>query len=82
MMTTRPALAPTARTIDAIDAGLLALNADLGTVSAEVYLISRDAMYAGVRGATMHLRLGRIERAAAILDGMRDDLWTVGLPVK
>lgn len=77
-MTTNTA-APLPRTVEAIDDALLNLHHDLNTVIAEVYVITRDAMLAAVRGATMHLRYGRIERAAEIVEGITADLHLVGL---
>lgn len=69
----------TARTIEDIDNALTEIHHALNTVTAPAYLVTRDAMLAGVRGATMHLRFGRIERAAAIVDCMRSDLHLIGL---
>jgi hypothetical protein len=73
--------APVARTIEAIDQGLIDLHQDLWAsekAAHELFMVHRDAMLAGVRGATMHLRFGRIERAAEILDAMREDFARFG----
>jgi hypothetical protein len=74
----------TAATVDrdpiAIDDALIALNHDLNAVVTDHPVIAthRDAMLAGVRGAVMHLHYGRIERAASIIDCIRDDMARLG----
>lgn len=78
MTTTSTAPAPIARTVEDIDTALIEIHHSLHTVTAPAHLVMRDAMLAGVRGATLHLRFGRIERAAAIVDSMRRDLHLIG----
>ena len=61
----------------AIDTELIEMNYDLGAMTFPRWSMTetiRADLLAGVRGTLMHLRYGRIERAAAIVEGMRPDL--------
>ena len=61
----------------AIDTELIEMNYDLGAMTFPHWSMTetiRADLLAGVRGTLMHLRYGRIERAAAIVEGMRPDL--------
>lgn len=69
--------APVDRDTIAIDDALVDLSARLGALSFPDWSaeeIMRGALLAGVRGATMHLHLGRLERAASIVDAIREDI--------
>lgn len=68
--------APIAHDAIAIDNALVALNSTLLNGTSHRQL--RADMLAAVRGATMRLHYGELERAATIAERVRADLYRIG----